>query len=197
MLSQRNLLLHAYLIYLYERVGEQGGIAPVNKALYQTLLSNELAFLEEQGSLVSSINTLDDATTASENLESHYRVLEATIHQIIAGISLGQLGVISQNFDRQVTVAQVIFSQNAGLLSAEKKSTINSWVLAITNKRSLYQQKIDEITAAVTNLANTNDSSNLDQKFAEITTKIGEAKQYLSDSIANLGEVVRAMQYVN
>ena len=111
MLSQRDLLLHAYLIYLYERVGEQGGITPVNKQLYQSLLSNELAFLEKQSGLVSSINSIGDATTASEELESHYRILSATIRQIIAGISLGQLTVIAQNFDRQVTVAQTLFSQ--------------------------------------------------------------------------------------
>ena len=48
MLQQRNTLLHAYLLYLYERVGEHGGITPSNKQLYQSLLANELAFLETQ-----------------------------------------------------------------------------------------------------------------------------------------------------
>jgi hypothetical protein len=197
MLSQRDLLLHAYLVFLFERVVEQPGITPINKQLYQSLLTNELAFLEEQTNLVSSINSIDDAVTTSEQLESHYQILQGTIREIIAGISLGQLSVISQNFDRQVTVAQSIFTQNAGLLSTDKKSTINSWILQITNKRSLYQQKIDEINAAVANLANSNDASDLDQKFSEIIVKIGEAKQYLSDSIANLGEVATAMQYIN
>lgn len=197
MLSQRDLLLHSYLVYLYERVGEQGGIDAVNKQLYQSLLAGELTFLENQSNLVSAINSLDDATTTSEELESHYQVLQATIREIIAGISLGQLNQISQNFDRQVTVAQNLFAQNSGQMSPDKKSTVNNWVLQITNKRSLYQQKINEVNTAIRSFSDSNDSTDLDQKYADVTSKIGEAKQYLSDSIANLGEVVNAMKYAN
>lgn len=197
MLSQRDLLLHSYLVYLYERVGEQAGIDPANKQLYQSLLSNELTFLETQSNLVSSINSIDDATTTSQALESHYQVLQATIREISAGISLGQLNQISQNFNRQVTVAQNIFGQNAAQLTPDKRSTISNWVLQISNKQSLYQQKINEITTAINSFSNSNDSTDLDQKYADITSKIGEAKQYLADSISNLQEVVNAMQYAN
>lgn len=197
MLTQRDSLLHAYLIYLFERVGEQGGMTALNKQLYQSLLTNELAFLETQSGLVSSINSIDDATTTSEELESHYTVLQATIREIISGITLAQLNVIAQNFDRQVTVAQNLFAISSPQLSADKKSTINNWVLQITNKRSLYQQKINEINTLVTDLQNSNNNTDVEQKFSDITAKIGEAKQYLADSIANLGEVENALQYVN
>lgn len=196
MLSQRDLLLHAYLVYLYERVGEQGGITSVNKQLYQSLLSNELAFLEKQSGLVSSINSLDDATTTSEELESHYTVLSANIRQVIAGIALGQLNVIAQNFDHQVTVAQTLFNNNSTQLPTDKRTTINNWFLAITNKRSLYDQKINEVNADVALLSQSYDVNSLDQNFTDITAKIGEAKQYLSDSIANLGELANALRYV-
>ena len=197
MLSQRDLLLHTYLVYLVERMGEQGGITPVNKQLYQSLLNDELAFLEKQSSLVESINSIDDAVTTSQQLEGHYRVLSQSIRQIIAGISLGQLSVIAQNFDIQMAAAQAFFAQNSASMSTEKTSTINNWVLAITNKRSLYQQKVTEISTAIANLSNSNDSTDLDQKFQNITSKIGQAKQYLADCIANLGELANALAYVN
>jgi len=197
MLSQRDLLLHAYLVYLYERVGEQQGITTVNRQLYQSLLSSELAFLETQSGLVSSINSIDDATTTSEQLESHYQVLQATIREIIAVISLGQMAVIAQNFNSQVTAAQNIFSMNSGTISADKKSMINNWIQQISNKQSLYQSKISEINASATDLTSSTDATDLDSKFTVVLTKIGEAKQYLTDSIANLGEVASALQYVN
>lgn len=197
MLSQRDLLLHAYLVYLFERVGEQGGITTVNKQLYQSLLTNELAFLETQSGLVSSINSIDDATTTSEQLESHYDILSATIDEIIAGISLGQLNVIYQNFNLQVTNAQNIYIQNSALLGPDKLTTIKNWVQQITSKQTLYQQKIDETTTQITGFSATNNSTDLGTQFGDVTTKIGQAKQYLSDSIANLGEVVTAMQYKN
>ncbi len=197
MLSQRDLLLRAYLIYLLERVGEAAGMTPTAKQLYRSLLTDELAFLETQSGLVSSINSIDDAVTTSEQLENRYPVVQATVRQIIAGLSLAQLTVIAQNFDRQVTAAQAIFSQNAAVLSADKRATIISWTQQIINKQSLYQQKINEVNAAVADLANSSDATDLDQKFTGVTTKIGEAKQYLSDAIANLGEVANALQYAD
>lgn len=197
MLSERDTLLHAYLLYLFERVGEQGGMTTVNRQLYQSLLTNELSFLETQSGLVSSINSIDDATSTSQQLEDHYEVLQATIDEIITGISLAQLNVIYQNFNLQVTAAQNIFQQNSSTMSSAKQATVNSWITQITSQQSLYQQKIADINTEASTLTNINDAGSLDQAMQDITTKLGQAKQYVSDSIANLREVENAMQYTN
>jgi hypothetical protein len=197
MLSQRDLLLRTYMLYLFERTADQNGLTPENKQLYQSLLSTELAFLETQSNLVSSINSIDDALKISQQLESHYKILLATIREITIGISLGQLNAITDNFDHQVIVAQTLVTQNSSFFNSDKKSTINSWFTQIQNKRTLFSQKIDDITQLTAKLATISDSSNLDQKSTDIFRQIGEAKQYMADSIANLGEISVAMQYAD
>jgi len=197
MLSQRDLLLHAYLSFLYERVGEQAGITPTNRQLYQSLLTTELAFLENQSSLVSSINTTDDATTISQQLEDHYQVLSATMDQIIAGLSFGQLNVIAQNFQLQLTNAQQLVQFNSATITQAKQTTINNWITQITSKQNLYQQKIASINAASAAMANSIDPNDLSSKFLNVQSQLNDAKGYLSDSIANLGEIVNALQYQN
>jgi len=197
MLSQRNMLLHTYLLYLYERVGEHQGITPSNKQLYLSLLGNELAFLETQNNLVPSINTLSDTVSSSEQLESHYPVLQITIRKIIAGISLGQLNIIAQNFDKQVQSAQSLVNQNASLLTAEKRTVINNWLIQIGSKRSLYQQKIDQTASAITALTSSTGVRDIDKQYADIVEDIDGAKQYLADAIANLNELSVSLQYIN
>ena len=195
MLTQRAQLLHAYLVFLSEKVTEEEGLTNVNRGLYQSLIRTELTFLEGHSQLIPSINSIEDATTVSEQLESHYQVLQIAIRQIVAGLSVGRLSVISRNFDKNVSAAQTLVNTSAGLLSSEKVATVNRWFLQITNKKNLYQQKVEEITRDSTGLTGYN-VDDVDQKFNEILGKIGEAKQYLSDDISYLGEVVRTIKYL-
>lgn len=194
MLSQRDQLLHAYLVYLSERVTEEEGLTTVNKQLYQSLIRSELTFLEGHSQLIPSINSIEDATHVSEELESHYQVLQISIRQIIAGLALGRLAVISRNFDKNVSAGQTLVNAQANLLTPDKVQTINRWFLQITQKKNLYQQKVDEVNSDVAGLTGYS-VNDVDQKFNEILIKIGEARQYLRDDIAYLGEIVKAIKY--
>ncbi len=194
MLSQRDQLLHAYLVFLSEKVTEEAGLTTVNKQLYQSLIRNELTFLEGHSQLIPSINSIEDTSTVSEELESHYQVLQISIRQIIAGLALGRLAVISRNLDKNIGMAQTLVNTQAALLTPDKVQTVNRWFLQITSKKNLYQQKVDEVNRDVTGLTGY-DVGDIDQRFNEILGKIGEARQYLRDDISYLGEIVRAIKY--
>lgn len=196
MLAQRDQLLHAYLVNLGEKVNEEQGLSAVTKGLYRSLIQSELTFLERHSQLIPSINSIDDAITISQELESHYQVLQTSMHQIIAGISLAKLATISQYFDRNVLAAQTLVNANTSAFPPGKLNTINRWLLQIQNKRSLYQQKVDEAAGAITGLTST-DSNDLDQKFNTILKQIGDAKQYLSDGISFLGELANSLRYID
>ncbi len=196
MLAQRDQLLHAYLVNLGEKVNEELGLSSVNKQLYRSLIQSELTFLEGHAQLIPSINSIDDAISISQELESHYQVLQTSMHQIIAGISLAKLSTISQYYDQNVRVAQNLINTNSSAFPPGKVNTINRWLLQIQNKRSLYQQKVDEANQAITGLTST-DPNDLDQKFQAILKQISDAKQYLSDGISFLGELANALKYVD
>ncbi len=196
MLTQRDLLLKAYLLLLNESLNEDRGLSTVNKQLYQSLIRNEITFLDGHSQLIPSIASIDDAISVGSQLESHYQVLQTSMRQIITGISLGKLMVLSRLFDQNYQTAQSLVVTNTAYVTPEKNSTITRWLLNIANKRSLYQQKIDEILSLNTQLTTT-DPNELDRKFSEITKKVGEARQYLLEGTSFLGEVVVGLKYID
>ena len=194
MLSQRDLLLRAYLLLLGEKLNEDMGLGTADKGIYQTLINNEVGFLDTHSKLVQSIGNLEDAQEVSRGLESHYSLLQASMRQTIIGISLGKLTVLAHNFDTVLADAKALINTNRGSLSLQKQSTIDRWLLQITNTKSLYQQKIDGIVTANAQLKG-NDIGEQDQIFAKLTRNIGEARQYLVEGTGFINELVEALRY--
>lgn len=175
MLSQRDLLLHTYLLYLYERAESQS----------QSRLAPELAFLERDRATMASVTTLADATAASATLENHYLALSITVDQTIAAISLSRLAAIDQNIDRAVNRAQ-----NE---AAAKHVSTGSWMAQITQSRAATAQTMTEVARAVTLLSESADITDLAQKFADVTTRMGDAKKGLVQTAGYLTEVARQL----
>lgn len=196
MLSQRALLLRAYLLLLNEKINENRGIAESERNTYQTLIRNEVVFLQLHSKLVESIGSLEDARNVSQNLVEHDAVLQSSMRQTIAGIILGNLSERAKQFDIALADAKAITNANRGIFSAEKQTTLDRWLLQITNTRSLYQQKID----ALRNFTNELRSSSIDdqnQRLTAIQKTAGEARQYLLDGSSYLGELTTALKYQN
>lgn len=194
MMSQRDLLLRAYLLVLNEKLNETAGMSGVERTTYQTVINNEVKFLESHSKLIESIGTLEDATEVSRQLESHYAVLVGSMRQTITGISLGNLSVIAKDFDITLADAKALVNTNRGIFPPEKQATIDRWLLQITNTRSLAQQKIEEINRSNEALRGTaiNDQ---DQTFNAITKAVASARQYFLDGSSFLGELVMTIKY--
>lgn len=194
MLAQRDQLLRAYLFLLNEKLNEDKGLRATEKSLYQTLINNEVKFLDAHTALIPSIGSLDDATEVSEQLESHYDVLQVSIRQILTGIALGQLATLHVEYDRTLSVGQQVVGMYGGTFDPGKQSILNRWLLQIGNKRSLYQQKIDAITGSASQLSKMNEQE-LDRKFNELLQGAAEARQYLAEGASFMGELITALKY--
>jgi DNA repair ATPase RecN len=196
MMTQRNLLLRGYLLFLNEKLNEDQGLGGSAKQQYQGNIQEELTFLETQNQHIAGLTSIDEATSTSKLLETHYVPLQITIRQTIIGISLGKLSALARAFDQNFQTAQTLVSANADVLAPEKISVVNRWLAQIQNTRSLYQQKIDEIESfAATSFTRVTILSDIDQKLADISKKFTEAQQLLTQETSYLGEVVTALQY--
>lgn len=196
MMTQRNFLLRSYLLFLTEKLNEDLGLGGAAKQQYQGNLQKELAFLETQNQQIAGLTSIDEATSTSKLLETHYVPLQITIRQTIIGITLGKLSDLARTFDQNFQIAQTLVSENTGVLAPEKVSIINRWLTQIQNTRSLYQQKIDEIdTFTATKFATITTLSEIEQKFLDINKKLAEAKQLLTQATSYLSEVVTALKY--
>ena len=196
MLSQRDQLLRAYLLLLNEKLNEDTGLNPSTKQLYRSLISNEVTFLENHAKLVPSIGSIGDAVRIGEQLESHYGVLQVSIRQILIGLSLGQLTILSDLYDKTMLDAQAQVQNNSTAFTPQKQETINRWLLQIANKKNLYQQKFDSISSANAQLR-FSDLQNLERQYNALTKDIGEARQYLREGASFMTELVTAIKYVD
>ncbi len=194
MLAQRDQVLRAYLLLLNEELGENQGLNPTTKQTYQTLLNNEVKFLDSHSQLIPAVGSINDAQTVSTQLESHYIILQTSMRQIIIGLSLGNLAILSAKYDTLLQNAKAIILTQGSIFPQDKLNTINRWVLQITDKRSLYQQKINQISSANTQLQ-INDLQELTRRFDSMTSQVGEAKQYLLEGTSYLGELANALRY--
>lgn len=194
MLAQRDQLLHAYLTFLAEKLAEDQGLSTTTKQLYVTLIGNELKFLETHAQMIPAIAMLEDASRVSQELESHYKVLQISIRQILAGLALGQLSIMGNMYDGTLRSAQTIVSSFGGTFTPAKQETINRWILQINNKRSFYQQKLDAIASMNVQL-DASDLDDLDKKFSDMTQKMAEARQYLVEGAQFQIELKNALKY--
>jgi hypothetical protein len=196
MLAQRDQLLRSYLFLLNEKLTEDAGLNPTTKQLYRTLIANEIKFLDTHESLIPSIGSLEDASQVSGELESHYRVLQVSIRQILVGLAMGQLSILSNVYDAALRDAQAVITANSGLFSIQKRETVNRWILQVTNKKSLFQQKYDSISSANAQM-NANDLQELERDYNEISRTIAEARQYLLEGASFLMELKNALKFID
>lgn len=194
MIAQRDQLLRGYLLLLNEKLNEDSGLSATSRQTYQTLIANEVVFLEGQSKLVESIGSLEDAENASRQLESHYNVLQSSVRQTIGGIALGKLATLVQQFDIALADAKALVSTNRGSFSPQKQATIDRWLLQITNIRSLYQQKIDQMSSSIAQFKGSS-LTDQDKTLLELKGKVSEARQYLIEGSGYLGELVTTLSY--
>ncbi|OGG01808.1 hypothetical protein A2Z33_00925 [Candidatus Gottesmanbacteria bacterium RBG_16_52_11] len=195
MLEQRDILLKTYLLYLSEKLIENRGLSDADRSLFQTLIRNENTFLTTHSDLVASIGSIDDAEGASRQLESHYRILSISIRQIINGISLGDLAVLAGRFDKTFADVTVFFNSNRSAISVAKQGVADRWIDSITNKRSLYQQKVNDISRRNFQMKGAS-LQEIDRFHGLLRNDINSAKTYLTEATANLTELLNSMRYV-
>ncbi len=194
MMIQRNSLLRSYLLLLTEKLNENKGLTVIDRQLYQKLIQNENSFLANHSQLIGSIGSISDATDISKQLESHYLVLYAGIRQTLTALSLGELMKIDKQYTTNFEDLRKLTDQNKTSVTPEKQSTIDRWLLQINNKQNLYQQKIEQIMTANSQLKG-NTQLEMDELFMTIQKNLSEAKQYLSEGTSFMQELITLIQY--
>lgn len=197
MMTQRDQFLRSYLLVLNEKIHDaNSGLTAITSNQYQRILGSEIGFLESHALTIFSIGSLEDAQDVSKELESHYKVLQVSIRQILIGLSLGQLAIMAKFYDALVVDAQNLVTQFSFTFTPQKQETINRWVLQIVNKRNFYQQKVDAIQQQNVHL-NPGDYQDLDNQYNAMIRGMGEARQYLIEGISHLEEFRDSLKYAN
>lgn len=193
LLAQRDLTAKTYLLFLNERLTENPGLVPTEAQLYRSIITNQIGFLDNHSVQAPSLSSLEDAQKSADAFAKNYPTLQSAYRQTIVAIELGYLNYFAQQFDLVTRQAQSLIAANKSFLPPTKQSTLDRWLLALSNKWSLYQQKATAIRTASFKL--TGDVQEQDQLFLKIQSDLGQARQYLVEAVANLKELEKELQY--
>lgn len=192
-IAQRDTVVRTYLLFLNEKLSENPGLASTELGLYRSIITNEIAFLDQHSTLVPSISSIPDAETSSKEFIKQYAALQAAMRQTIVAIELGYLNYFAQEFEKTAIQAQLLIGSNRTNMTPAKQAALDRWLLELSNKRSLYQQKASTIRTASFKLIG--DEMEQSQKFNLIQTDLLQARQYIIEGIGFLNELGNALKY--
>jgi hypothetical protein len=194
MLIQRSQLLRSYLQFINEKLNENTSIDQTNRQLYQTLIKNEVTFLNNHTGLIGAIGSIQDADGVSMQLASHYAMLQSNMYQTIVGLKISELMALDAQYQDVFTKSYTLIQNNKSLFSPEKQAILDRWLLQIQNKRDLFKQKIDEISKE-NSVLKSSSLTEITASFQRIQKSIAEAKQYLAEGSSFIQELTTSMQY--
>ncbi len=192
-IGQRDVVGRTYLLYLNEKLTENPGLLTSETALNRTLITNEIGYLDGHSTLVQSISSMDDVEKSSQDFTKHYPLMIAGIRQTIIAIQLGYLNYFATQFDQAAKEAQTLIGISRAQVTPAKQAALDRWLLEISNKRNLYQQKSTAIHTAAFKLSG--DDMEQTRKFATIQSDLATARQYIVEGTSFLNELGNALKY--
>lgn len=193
LLAQRSNAAKTYFLFLNEKLSENPGFVTSELTIYRAIITNQIAYLDQNIVLAPSIASLDDAERVSEEFVKNYETMQAAYRQTIAAIELGYLNYFAKKFDELAVNAQALITAARSESSPQKQAVLDRWLLALSNKHSLYQQKSNTIRASIPKI--TGDVRQQDRLFLQLQTNFGAAKQDLVEASSYLKEIENALKY--
>jgi len=193
LLTSRNFLLKTYLLVLKNKLIENRGMIESEKGLYQTLIDNEVKFLDENSLLIPSIVTLQDASRVADLLTSHYQVLNSSMYQTVIVLSLGNLEILSRAYDDIYDKFNIFIDANRQYYPASKKSISGTWMNSIKSKRTLNKEKVNLIKDMNDKLRNIG-LTEMQRSANNIIKNLNEAKLYLQEGASYMEELKSALK---
>ena len=192
-IAQRGNVAKTYFLFLNEKITENPGMLASEKQTYRAILTNQIAFIDQHLVLAPSIASLDDAQDVSEKFETNYEIMQSAYRQIISALELGYLNYFSKQFDDAATHAQALISASRTDSSPQKQGILDRWLLALSNKHSLFQQTANNIRATIPKI--TGDVQQQERIFQQLQGTVNAARQDLVESAAYLKELETALKY--
>ncbi|HLD24382.1 MAG TPA: hypothetical protein VJB96_00480 [Patescibacteria group bacterium] len=192
-LAQRDMVGKTYFLFLNEKLNENPGLSSGEKAVYRAILTDQVAFLDQNVVFVPSIASLDDAVKVSEKFETNYETMQSAYRQIIASLELGYLNYFAKRFEDAAIHAQALINAARPDVIPEKQAILDRWLLALSNKRSLFQQKANTIRTSIPKIVG--DVQQQDRLYGQVQNTINAARQDLVEASSYLKEIETALKY--
>lgn len=194
MMSQRALLLKTYFLLLNEKIAESPSFTDQERDFYTSSIKTANEFLDTHIEFIHSVQSIKDAIQASDRLESQYSVLQTVMRQATLTLNIARLRQQVTVYNERMSEAKILIEQAKQELPIEQHLILDRWFAQIGNKRTLYQQKEDQIMQNITAMKGKN-TDELNKVYTQTLTSISEAQQELKEGTSFMNELANAMKY--
>jgi hypothetical protein len=194
MMTQRALLLKTYFLLLNEKIGESQNFTAQERDFYVSSIKTANEFLDTHIEFINSVQSIKDAMRASQRLESQYAILQTVMRQVALTLNIARLRQQVNTYNDRMTEAKSLIEQAKQELPIEQHLILDRWFAQIGNKRTLYQQKEDQIVQNITAMKGKNNDE-LDKLYTQTLRSISEAQQELKEGTSFMNELANVMKY--
>jgi hypothetical protein len=192
MLLQRDKAFETYLTAIRMKLKEETGVESYKQNLYFLKLDDEVAWLKNHQSLLSSPSTIEDLIKESSRLETRFPDVQIINYQalgvILEGKEIGLREEIKQLI--YLTEKKIVEIRDSG----EETQVLERWLLEAKQKVVLSEQKQAEATTLLSGIK-PRDTDKL-TKYDQARRLFEESNQYLKEAISFLKEIIREVKRV-
>lgn len=191
MLSSRDDVVKAYLTMLRMRLAESFGIPSDRLQVLQTRIDTEVAWYESHKTTLSSAESLADQTADSNIAKTRYeRFTTPLTYEILTDIAVGKQTFLRDQQKSLVNDLDTKISEirAEGVLPTDD---IERASLEVKNRIARSETKDAEVRKIITDAK----AENLQSRFSQIVSRLGESVQYMKEGNTYLGQILNYIKY--
>jgi len=177
-LIARNTMLKAYLMALRVKMDQYESQSPTETEIRQIELSKLEEWLEEQNTIVSSINNENDISEWAETFKSKYITIQQQIYASLIQDEINQKTLILENIKK---LANEIKN------SPKIKQESQQWFSGLPIKSDLIMASFDDASQKTKQKQSSNKFQNF---YPEAKISLNKANGYLTEMTENLKSIV-------
>ena len=190
LLHQRAEALKTYLTALRMKLHEETGITSYKQNLYFIKLDDEVAWLSQHQSNLTTPSTVEDLLAESKRLEDRYPQILIISYQTLGAVLEGRQDFLRDDVNQLIeTTGQKIEEiRNSG----EDTTTLERWLIEAKQKVTLSEEKQSQAV----NVLGAIDpwSREMSNSFNQARHLLEESNQYLKEGVTFLKEIIREIK---
>ena len=190
MLLQRAKAFETYLTALRMKLKEETGVNTYKQSLYFLKLDDEVTWLKQHQSLLTTPSTIEDLLEESRKLENRYPHTSVINYQALGVILEGKENTLRSETEELIDLVESKINEIKA--SGEDTQIMERWLIEAKQKVVLSQQKQTEAETLLSSMEpkNTSKAKDYDQARHLLT----ESNQYLKEAISFLKEIIREVK---
>lgn len=190
MLLQRAKAFETYLTSLRMKLKEETGVSTYKQSLYFLKLDDEVTWLKQHQSFLTTPSTIEDLIKESRKLENRYPSTSVINYQALGVVLEGKEIYLREEVEELIDLVEKKINEIKA--SGEDTQIMERWLIEAKQKIVLSQQKQAEAETILSSMEpkDTGKAKDYDQARHLLT----ESNQYLKEAVSFLKEIIREVK---